>query len=117
MHDSMGMEYNFPDLSDWRFTPKVVLEEDGKPVMAAALRLTSEAYFWLDKDAGTPVKRWQNLLMLHETVRENAVQAGYSDVHAFVPPEVAMGFRRKLMKLGWIPEKYQCYWRKTQSAN
>jgi hypothetical protein len=79
MHREMGMEYNFPDLSDWRFTPKVVVEENGKPVMAAALRLTSEAYFWLDKEHGEPKDRWCNLLTLHETVRQEAEAAGYSD--------------------------------------
>lgn len=117
MHAQSGFAYDFPELRDWHFNPKLVVESQGQVVMAAALRLTSEAYLWLDKEAGTPAERWQQLLALHEAVRREAERLGYADVHAFLPPEVARGFQRRLSRLGWIPEKFQCYWRRTERAN
>ena len=73
------------------------------PILGAALlRLTAEAYLLLDPKAGTPRERWQWLVALHEATRRDAWQRGLEDVHAWLPPSIALKFGRRLSKLGWI---------------
>jgi hypothetical protein len=79
--------------------------------MAALLRLTAEAYLLADPREGTPRQRWQWLLALHESTRRAAVARGLADVQAFLPPQVAQGFGRRLAKLGWRRDPWTCYTR------
>ena len=114
LHAAQGIDYDFPDLADEMFVSKLVLEgASGEIEQAALLRLTSEAYLLMDKQAGTAVGRWQKLQILHEVVRRDAVRLGLFDVHAFVPRELPEGFIRRLKGLGWTEEKFRCMWRKT----
>lgn len=112
-HARSGFAYNLPDLSDWRMNPKLVLEADGKPVMAAALRLTSEAYLWMDKEAGNARRRRHWLLCMHHEIRREAQRIGIQDTHAFLPPDLPEAFDRHLKKWGWTPEPWRCMWRPT----
>lgn len=78
-------------------------EPAGEKILGAALlRLTAEAYFLLDPAAGTPRRRWQSLLALHEAARRQAWQRGLEDVHAWLPPPIARTFGRRLERLGWV---------------
>jgi hypothetical protein len=79
------------------------------------LRLTSEAYFLLDPRAGTPRDRWQALLMLHEAARTDAARRGLADAHAWLPPQVANAFGRRLARLGWFREPWPSFSRGTNS--
>lgn len=118
IHEQSGLQYRFPDVDDWRMNPKIVVEDDaGKLVMAAGLRMTSEAYLWLDREAGTANERWKMLLALHETVRRKAEKLGYEDVHAFLPAEMPRGFKRRLGRLGWVREEFEPWWRPTAALN
>ena len=73
------------------------------PILGAALlRLTAEAYLLLDPRAGTPRQRWQWLLALHEVARRDAWQRGLEDVHAWLPPQIAHKFGKRITQLGWI---------------
>lgn len=117
MHTPLADYYNFPDLNDPLFVSKVVVENGGyEPVMAAFLRLTSEAYVLVDHKDGTPNQRWERLKTLHEITRQQAVKAGLADVHAFLPPEMPEGFCRRLRRMGWTEEQGRCFWRSTEQA-
>ena len=111
MHAAQGFGYAFPDLADPRFVLRAVLEKDGRPRMAALLRLTAEAYLLADPAEGTPRQRWQWLLALHEATRQAAAARGLGDVQAFLPPQVARAFGRRLATLGWRRDPWACYTR------
>ena len=105
IHARQGFGYAFPELGNPLFLTKLVLgrEEGGKGIVGASLlRLTAEAYLLLDPEAGTPRERWQWLLGLHEATRRDALARGLEDVHAWLPPEIAGKFGKRLRKLGWV---------------
>jgi hypothetical protein len=131
LHSAQGMPYQFPDLTNPLFLTKLVIERDssdgdvdsrevgdipiasGEVVGAILLRLTSEAYFLLDPHAGTPRDRWQALLTLHEAARTDAARRGLDDAHAWLPPQVANAFGRRLSRLGWFREPWTSFSRST----
>jgi hypothetical protein len=128
------MPYQFPDLTNPLFLTKLVIERDspagdgrelrGRDSSVAAdreiigailLRLTSEAYFLLDPHAGAPRDRWQALLTLHEAARTDAARRGLDDAHAWLPPQVANAFGRRLARLGWFREPWPSFSRSTSA--
>jgi len=111
MHAAQGFGYALPDLGDPLFLVRSVVEEEGRPRMAAFLRLTAEAYLLADPDEGSPRQRWRWLLALHEAVRQEAAARGLADVQAFLPSRVARAFGRRLGSLGWRRDPWTCYTR------
>jgi hypothetical protein len=109
MHTAQGFGYVLPDVSDPLFLVRSVVEEAGRPRMAAFLRLTAEAYLLADPSEGSPRERWQWLVALHEAVRQEAAARGLADVQAFLPPRVARAFGRRLAALGWRRDPWPCY--------
>ena len=122
IHAAQGFEYALPDLRNPLFVTKLVLSDlnvapgfspasslaakdaavkNSRILGAALLRLTAEAYLLLDPRAGTPRKRWQWLLALHEAARRDAWLRGLEDAHAWLPPPIAQKFGRRLERLGW----------------
>ena len=132
LHSAQGMPYQFPDLTNPLFLTKLVIERDSpetngreagdipiaeREIMGAILlRLTSEAYFLLNPRAGTPRDRWQSLLMLHEAARTDAARRGLDDAHAWLPPQVADAFGRRLSRLGWFREPWPSFSRSTSAT-
>ena len=112
IHARQGFDYAFPDLRDPLFVTKLVMEDegreetrakDGKEIVGAALlRVTAEAYLLLDPKMGTARDRWNWLLGLHAATERDAWRRGLEDVHAWLPPEIAEKFGRRLTRLGWI---------------
>jgi len=109
IHAAQGFPYAFPDLRNPLFLTKLVLADDekgegeGKGIAGASLlRLTAEAYLLLDPKRGTSKERWGWLLGLHEATRREAWGRGLEDVHAWLPPEIAAKFGRRLQRLGWV---------------
>ncbi len=109
IHAAQGFPYEFPDLRNPLFLTKLVLADDqngegeGKGIAGASLlRLTAEAYLLLDPKRGTPKVRWGWLFGLHEATRREAWGRGLEDVHAWLPPEIAAKFGRRLQGLGWV---------------
>ncbi len=103
IHAAQGFDYALPDPGNPLFVTKLVLADDARQTLGAALlRLTAEAYLLLDPRAGTPRQRWQALLALHEAARRDASVRGLEDVHAWLPPQIARTFGRRLERLGWI---------------
>src|SRR3954468_495660 len=128
MHAAQNFGYPLPDLNDPLLLVRMVVEDDavaqGAPAdvaggpeasvwrtvrtrsgrklrMAALLRLTAETYLLADPRDGTPRQRFQWLTALHEETRRAAAERGLSDVQAFVPPQIARAFGRRLEKFGW----------------
>lgn len=102
LHRAQGLEYQFPDLTDPLFFIKLVGEQDGRIVNAGIAHLTAELFFLADRTAGTPKERYANFVKLHNTGCAVAYHVGgLSDIHAWLPPEVAKPFGRRLLKLGW----------------
>lgn len=111
MHTAQGFTYEFPDLDSPLLLVSTVVEDEGRPRMAALLRLTAEAYVLADPADGAPRQRFAWLTALHEATRSAAAERGLSDVQAFVPPRVARSFGRRLAKLGWGRDPWTCYTR------
>jgi hypothetical protein len=123
IHAAQGFAYALPDLNNPLFVTKLILSEDApsqvadesanegavanpaprpeKIIGAAFLRLTAEAYLLLDPRAGTPRQRWQWLLQLHAATERDAWQRGLEDVHAWLPPQIAQKFGKRITHLGW----------------
>jgi hypothetical protein len=129
IHAAQGFSYPFPNLQNPLFLTKLVLTSgrdgaqpfapQGKQCCAPAgvdsdntapdevhgaafLRLTAEAFLLLDPKVGTPRERWEWLLHLHAATEQEAQSRGLEDVHAWLPPEIASRFGKRLTKLGWI---------------
>ena len=96
-----GFDYECPSFTDPGIVSKVVFEKDGEAGMAILCRLTAEAYFFMDKNFGTPDEKWAGFLQLHEAAREDCLKRGLDDVYCWVPPTIAKSFGRRLMRAGW----------------
>ena len=117
LHNLMGAPYDLPNLADPTFVVTAGLVDEGGVIQAAAaLRLTSEAYLLLNPEWGDAADRWLNVLALHESVRVGAKKLGLVDVHAFLPPNVRDGFKRRLQSLGWVREPFEPWVRSTDGA-
>jgi hypothetical protein len=123
IHAAQNFPYAFPDLGSPLFLTKIVLIQDRQraaqehvapPIRvassppaherilaAALLRLTAEAYLLLDPNLKNPRDRWNAILALHAAAQQDAQQRGLEDVHAWLPPQIATKFGRRLKKLGW----------------
>ncbi len=116
IHARQGFGYPFPDLSDPIFLSKLVLEAEspksaGDPapaangshiVMASLARLTCEIYLLADPAAGTPRERYTRMLELHRAAESDLRARGLADAHAWLPPQIARRFGRRLETLGWL---------------
>jgi hypothetical protein len=112
MHASQGFAYPFPDLRDPIFVSKLVLEDDGgRPAMASLARLTCEMYLLVDRDgircrgataATSPRELYAQLLALHDAGERDLIARGLDDAHAWLPPQIAKRFGRRLTSLGWM---------------
>ncbi|MGH9746905.1 MAG: hypothetical protein ACRD59_12455 [Candidatus Acidiferrales bacterium] len=103
IHALQGSDYRFPDLADPIFISKLVVEDGaGTPVMASLARLTCEMYLLADPAAGTPRDRYTRLLALHAAGERDLLARGLDDAHAWLPPQIANRFGRRLEALGWL---------------
>ncbi len=103
MHTRQGFEYEFPNLDDPLFVAKLVMEDGhGEPVMAGLARLTCETYLLMDPDTGSPLERYARLRRLARAGEEHLRHCGLVDAHAWLPPQIARTFGRRLSGLGWM---------------
>lgn len=101
LHKAQGFDYKLPDLNDELFVVKVVAtDEADKPVMAALLRLTAEAYLLDDPQAGTPEERWRRWVWMDEAMQIAAKRAGLASLECPVPAGAPEEFCRQLEALG-----------------
>jgi hypothetical protein len=102
MHARQGFDYTFPDLADPIFISKLVVEEDGRAVMASLARLTCEIYLLADPGEGNPRERYARLVALQRAGERDLLTRGLDDAHAWLPPPIAKNFGRRLERLGWV---------------
>lgn len=101
LHEKMNVGYEFPNLESPLFAiRKAIISPEGKPLAAAALKLTSEAFLWIDPEDSEYV-RSANLLRLAYACHERAKALQLEDVSAWVPPSHEAEFAEALGKLGW----------------
>jgi hypothetical protein len=89
--------------------PRVSGAKSSRVIMAVLQRLTAETYLLHDPDAGTPRQRWQNFLALHDAALRDAAVRGLDDAQAFLPPQIARSFGRRLARLGWMRDPWPCF--------
>lgn len=109
MYRAQGFEYEFPDLNHPLFVVKTVAENGtGRPEMAAALRLTAETFFFINR--GNPPEHAAKMFVeLHQFTRHAAKYVGLNDVQALIPPEIEKKFGHQLLRLGWQKQLWPCY--------
>jgi hypothetical protein len=124
IHSELHLGYEFPSMVSPAWGPGIVLADNSGKIMAAArLRMTAEAFLFMDKRS-TPglsyrevaQERYTNLLALHEMIRREAKTIGLEHVHAFLPPEFDRRFAKRLERLGWVKEPFACWVRSTEGA-
>ena len=98
-----------PDPTDPLMLAKLVMEQDGKPVMATFLRGTSEIYLLVDHEHGTPEERWQQLQELKDYLVKEAWKLGLDQMTCWVPPEIEQSFSKRLLELGFQRSPWQSY--------
>lgn len=96
----MAMPYELPDLDSNNFIARrVLVDEHGRPLMALGARVTTEMYMLMDPDwEETPGWKMVRFEQLHEAMRRELQEKGITDVHAWLPPEMARNFGRRLMR-------------------
>lgn len=92
--------------------PRVSGAKSSRVTMAILQRLTAETYLLHDPSAGTPRQRWQNFLALHDAALRDAAARGLDDAQAFLPPQIARSFGRRLARLGWTRDPWPCFSRR-----
>lgn len=103
LHAQQGFDYAFPDISDPIFVSRLVLEDDAAHIMMASLaRLTCEMFLLMDPHIGTPQDRFSRIVHLHQAGEKDLIARGLDDAHAWLPPEIARRFGKRLETLGWI---------------
>ena len=98
-----GFEYEFPDLTGPEFEAiRVVVDENDAPLMAVAAKRTVELYLFCG-DFEHPAAKLHSIRMLHDSMKWALKQKGYTEVNAFLPPQVEKSFGRRLMRtFGWM---------------
>jgi hypothetical protein len=115
MYQAQGFEYVFPNFEHPEFFTRLVLEDEGRPVMAIMGRLTAEMYLLMDPEAGSPGARLRNFLMLHQASEFDMAKKGIQDCYAQIPPGNKMEkFKRLLKLLGWVKANTWEPWTKPQ---
>lgn len=91
-----------PDFETTNFASNKVVTDEGMPVVGAAAKVTVEIYGYSDATWGTPGLRLAALKLLHAEIEKELKQQNILTVHAWLPPQVAKAFGRRLVKIfGW----------------
>lgn len=91
------------------FVAKAVFEQEGKPALICFLKVTSELFFFIDHDIGTPEERWEWLQEFKEYMAIRAGMLGFDQMTAFVPTDIEKSFAKRLEDLGFVRSPWQSY--------
>lgn len=100
MHEAMQIGYTFSGFSPLFAVKRVVEDARGRVIAAGALKLTSEAFLWLD-EIESSVKKLHAIAALNTACTEDARKMGLEDCTCWVPPRIARTFKAALQSLGW----------------
>ena len=116
LHQARGYDYPFPDLTAPEFVAvRVLVLEDDQPVEVVAARKTVECYCWLDPAWRNPRWRLDGLMLLHEDMRQQLEKQGFTDAHAWPPPDIERAFGKRLRRIfGWVKSDWASYSRKVK---
>jgi hypothetical protein len=114
LHERSGLDYKFPNLDEFFPVPSIV-DDDNRPVITVASMPTVELFFFVDSEWETPGIRMEAFKSIHEFVRIDLHSRGVVEANAWVPPQMAKPFGRRLMKMGWDHPRagWTCYSRRT----
>lgn len=117
LHAASGFAYDFPDLNRREFTIlRCLVDESDAVVQAVLVRNTCELFFIGDSLWRTPKWRFESFRLLHEHIRIACHDYGYTDAHAWIPPQLAKSFTRRLMRgFGWCLNPWACLSRTTET--
>jgi hypothetical protein len=81
----------------------VILDEKSRIVMAVGAERIVQLYLWVGW-VHSPAAKMEAIKMLQRSaMRCDLQQKGYSEVNAFIPPELAEKFGRRLERtFGWV---------------
>lgn len=92
--------YNFPDLEKLEAVV-VVVDENDRPLMAAAAERLIQLYLFCPQD-GHPAAKLHGIRLLHQAMVVKLREKGYNSAEAFLPPSIALRFGRRLERsFGW----------------
>jgi hypothetical protein len=89
LYIAQGADYELPDFEQPQFVVRTVIEEDSIVTHALFLRKTAEAYWLFNPRTASRVNTIGRMFMLQKEVVPLAKQAGFTDVHAWLPPAIA----------------------------
>ncbi len=98
-HEQSGFGYPLPDPNSEAFAAMKLVTDGNRPVGAALARMTVEIYGFCDPDWGTPAMRLEMLRVLHQAIGAEMKKQRIRTAHAWLPPQLAKSFGRRLKKL------------------
>jgi hypothetical protein len=81
------------------FAAMKLVSDGERPVGAALARMTVEIYGFSDPEWGTPAMRLEMLRVLHQAIAAEMKKQRIRTAHAWLPPQIAKSFGRRLKKL------------------
>ena len=100
LHEKMGIQYIFPNIEGHLFFLKKLICNDDEPMAATALKLTAEAFMWIDPDLST-YEKTSAMMRLAQLCKERVKGLELQDVTAWIPPDIEPNFGNALAKMGW----------------
>lgn len=95
--------FPYPDFSDPLIElVHVVVDSQDRPVIAVAAKRLVEVYLYVDPER-SPVVKMDALKMAHSSMATSLRDIGYNNAEAFVPPDIASAFGRRLERtFRWV---------------
>lgn len=101
MHEEMGLDFRFPDLSHPLFiVKKAAFDDSGKLCGVCVLRLTAETMLWLDPSE-TARGKMETITSLQPAILQAAWANGLDEIEARIFETVETRFQKRLNQLGW----------------
>jgi len=94
--------YPYPDLAEPLEAVLVLADDQDRPIMAVAAKKLVELYLWCGYEM-SPHENIAALRLLHEGMVGELKAKGYNESNAFLPPQIAGKFGKRLEKtFGWV---------------
>ena len=110
IHQANGLPSNcLPDLDNPLFFLRKVVDDGGTICLASFLKLTAEAFLFVDHEHESPEWRWAALQKLTAATLHEASVKGVDSVSAWLPPPLEKSFAPRLVDLGWQRSPWPSY--------